>query len=524
MDTHLLQLVDKDIYTYLVVRKTDFTILAGNKLARDYFSTSGSFQDLQSIFLDDYDETVAQELEKTGYVFLPDLTCVKSTGETFQCDLELYSPNPQDPLLFLVMKDQSSSKDVRLREIVELSHNPAFVLDLNQDYEIRFLSSHLTPLQYKEKTVYAFLDLLPEENVEFFKKSLESQINQWDECNLDVEFGVSRDFSQLYRFNAFLSPVDEKLYGVLVAIKKQSELMRKIEYDQQYFEIMQEFSKDLLFRIDVKNKTLVHRGDISKFVDLRPEVTEFPESIRDLRFVHPEDVEAYIAFSYKLIHGMTASVAPRFQLKTGVFEQYQLQGKPLFDPQGKTVQVVGKCENIQKYVEIEAKALYDPLTATLNKSSFQELVEAQLSRAVERDRFALLFLDIDDFKGINDCLGHLFGDFLLETVGKRIHNCIRSQDRVGRVGGDEFIIFFHYAPSPEAVLERGETILQSLRREFTNGDLKCKVKSSVGVALYPDHGTTYAELYHRADKALYHSKTLGKDVVSLYSPNLPNPF
>ncbi len=171
-------------------------------------------------------------------------------------------------------------------------------------------------------------------------------------------------------------------------------------------------------------------------------------------------------------------------------------------------------------MDIEAKANYDSLTQALNKGSFTELVTNLMQRAVERDKFAFLFLDFDDFKGVNDKMGHAFGDFLLEATTKRILHCVRNHDKVGRVGGDEFVIFFQHAPNHESVQERADAILTSLRREFNNGDLRYKIKASIGISLFPEHGNNFHTLYDKADKALYRSKELGKDVATIYSEDL----
>ncbi|MFI3253550.1 MAG: sensor domain-containing diguanylate cyclase [Eubacteriales bacterium] len=515
MYSNKLQLVNDDIFAYLIIRHGEHETVTGNNLAQRYYADENKFPLLTDMF-----PNLQLDMNQKEQ-FLLDEKSVKASGEVFSCDLEIYRPEPT--LLFFVIKEKIQESDLYLTELVELSDNPVFVLNLEDNYRVAFGNERffqfirMNQEEFEQKHQSSFPTLLEENS--HFNQTIERILKDSNECEFDLEFSFDKEFYFLFRFDAFRAQ-DNRLYGVLVSIKRQSELMKKIEYDQQYFDIMQEFSKDLLFRIDINKKTLVHRGDISNFVGLLPEMKNFPESMRDIRLIHPDDLEGYIAFIYRMIHGTPAVYEPRFLFTNGEYERYRLQGKPLFDSDGVPVQVVGKSENIQKYIEIEKKANYDSLTTALNKQSFRELIEETLRRAVQTDKFALLFLDFDDFKNANDVMGHAFGDFLLETAGKRIINCVRNHDKVGRVGGDEFVVFFPHAPHEAAVLERAESILHSLRRPFNNGDQRYSIKASIGIALYPDHGGTYDELYRRADKALYESKSRGKDVATIYFSDL----
>lgn len=520
-----MHLYDGDIFIYLLVNQRSFEILDYNDLAKEYYFDGETLPDLKELF--EEQEAFISAVENFGLeksYSLRNLTSYRENGEVFLCDIDICFVDVEEELAFLVIKDKAKDNDPELTSLLDLSENPIVVLENNDDFTISFANYRFyqfirkTPKRFLEELGASCVKMLAAPRRESFRQVIIKQLEQSNECNADIELNFEDDLFQLFHLNAFKSRVNGKLYGVLISVKKQSELMKKIEFDQQFFDIMQEFSKDLLFHIDIKKKTLLHRGDVSNFVDLYPIIDNFPESMRDNRLLHPDDLEGYIAFAYRLMSGLNAACELRFQLKSGNYDKYRLQGKVLFDIQGNPLQVVGKSENIQKYVEIETRANYDSLTTTLNKLSFRELVEANLERAVQTDRFALLFIDFDDFKGVNDTMGHKFGDFLLEVTGKRIINAVRNHDRVGRVGGDEFVVFFQHAPSAEAVLERAEAILYTLRRPFNDGELSYSMKASIGVALYPSHGTTYEELYDHSDVALYRSKARGKDVATIYSP------
>lgn len=520
-------IMDDDIYAYLLVERKTGEILDLNNLAQEYYMDSGEMPNLEEIFSPTADEKsvcqIVAQLDENGSISLENLFSHKKSEETFPCHVEICSVNPEH--LFFVISDNSNKSELDLNEFVERTGNPVLVLEQDENLTIYYQNDRCK--QYtklnsavKDAESTSFLSLLPPEKRDNFHLILSQHIQDFGECDVDVELTFGREYFQLFHFNVTKSNFNKKLYGVLIAVKKQSDLLKLIEFEQQYLDVLQKFTKDLLFRIDIKKRTLVHRGDISNFNDLSNEVEQYPECMRSKSLVHPEDLEGYITFAYRLMSGVEATFEAKLQLKNGSYEKYRLQGSPLVDGDGNTIQVVGKCENIQKLVDIENKAHYDALTTTLNKQSFKELVEDSINRAVGSDKFALLFIDLDNFKGVNDTLGHTFGDFLLEAMGKRIKNCIRSKDRVGRVGGDEFVVFFQFAPNPESVQERAEAILHSLRRDFTYGEQHTKVKASIGIALYPDHGSDYQTIYDKADKALYKSKDLGKDVATIYDISL----
>lgn len=516
-----IQIVKQDIFAYLLVDPKTSEILDGNLLAKSYYMMEDSFPPINRLFSPNADKNkisdIIKQLDCEGATVLDRVFSTTVNEETFPCHIEISKIS--DNLLFLVIKEKDTMDGRRIEELVNIEDNPIFVLENDENLTVHYGNqryNHFLKLDNKENPS-SFLTLLSPDRRTVFFDFVKEQLEHHEECNVDIELTTDGEYFQLFRFSAFQSRLDRKIYGVLITAKKQSDLMKKIEYDQQYFDIMQQFSKDLLFRVDMKRSTLVHRGDISKLNGLLPEMEHFPECIREIDLVHPEDLEGYLAFAYAMMSGEQSSFEPRFKFQNGSYEKYRLQGSPLFNAEGNVIQVVGKCENIQKYVDIEAKANYDALTAALNKQSFRELIEDNLHRAVAQDKFALLFLDLDDFKHVNDTYGHIFGDFLLEATCKRILNCIRKQDRLGRVGGDEFVIFFQFAPCHESVQERAEAILHSLRREFNFNNETCKVKSSIGISLFPEHGRTYDELYEMADKALYISKEKGKDVATIYN-------
>ena len=168
-------------------------------------------------------------------------------------------------------------------------------------------------------------------------------------------------------------------------------------------------------------------------------------------------------------------------------------------------------------MELQHSAEHDVLTGFLNKTATQKHIEEYLAQLSPLDRPpALIFVDADGFKAINDSFGHLFGDGVLSDMGLAIRSVFRQKDIVGRMGGDEFIILLCEMPSIEVLEKRCTELLTNLDRNYENNDVSLPFSISIGVALYPEHGTTYTELFKHADRALYESKSRGKNQYTIY--------
>jgi diguanylate cyclase (GGDEF)-like protein/PAS domain S-box-containing protein len=166
---------------------------------------------------------------------------------------------------------------------------------------------------------------------------------------------------------------------------------------------------------------------------------------------------------------------------------------------------------------LEFQARHDSLTGLPNRSYFMELLNSALKEAGEGSgTLAVLFIDLDRFKQINDILGHAMGDRLLKEVGQRLKRLLTEDDLAGRMGGDEFIIVLARQPGEEAAALASREFLEALRAPHQIEDNELFVTASIGVAIYPRHGKTVAELLRNADLAMYHAKNSGKNDVEVF--------
>ncbi len=166
---------------------------------------------------------------------------------------------------------------------------------------------------------------------------------------------------------------------------------------------------------------------------------------------------------------------------------------------------VGRAEK-----HIRQLAYHDSLTGLANRASFHEYLEEQLERTrPEGEMLAVLFLDLDRFKMVNDTLGHDIGDLLLKAVADRILRCVRGRDLVARLGGDEFTVVLDSIRTPSVVKSVAEKICNAFSRPFAFMEREVYVTTSIGISLYPDNGTDVGTLIKRADTAMFSAKEQG---------------
>lgn len=133
---------------------------------------------------------------------------------------------------------------------------------------------------------------------------------------------------------------------------------------------------------------------------------------------------------------------------------------------------------------------------------------------------ALLFIDLDKFKPINDLWGHAIGDLVLQEVAQRMQACVRESDTVSRVGGDEFIVLLLNLSSVADAVQIAEKIRAALNEPMLLDGKELSISSCIGVALYPEHGQTQTELSRHADTAMYQAKERGRDRVVLFDSTM----
>ncbi len=186
--------------------------------------------------------------------------------------------------------------------------------------------------------------------------------------------------------------------------------------------------------------------------------------------------------------------------------------------------VITITRDISERKEIELRmthmAQHDSLTGLPNRALFYDLLQQELAHAKrDKTRLALMFLDLDHFKAVNDTLGHAVGDLLLKEAALRMIDCVRQSDTVGRIGGDEFVVLLPVVNDDQDALLVALKMRHALEQPFLlHGGHTVHISCSTGIATYPEHGDDDIELSKNADAALYQAKALGRNRVEIFRP------
>jgi diguanylate cyclase (GGDEF)-like protein/hemerythrin-like metal-binding protein/PAS domain S-box-containing protein len=203
------------------------------------------------------------------------------------------------------------------------------------------------------------------------------------------------------------------------------------------------------------------------------------------------------------------------------------QGVPIFDKEGQIQALEGIIVDIsdQKQIEeqIQHLASYDNLTNLPNRALFTDRIERALLSAQRHGfKMAIFFIDLDQFKPINDERGHDVGDWLLQAVAQRMTESVRESDTVARLGGDEFVVLLPTIATQQDACSVAEKIRCALNRPFmTPAGIMLTISCSIGVALYPEHGDKERDLLRAADEAMYRAKKGGRNAIELCQPAEP---
>jgi diguanylate cyclase (GGDEF)-like protein/PAS domain S-box-containing protein len=247
--------------------------------------------------------------------------------------------------------------------------------------------------------------------------------------------------------------------------------------------------------------------------------SELPNDFEIWRsLIHPDDfAKAEKALADYLNHASDVYTAEhRLRCKNGQWKWIMTRGMVVeWDSDGKPVRMVGTHTDISHLKESETliwmQANYDTLTGLPNRRMFFDRLNEAIKRGVRsKKQFALLFLDLDGFKAVNDRLGHQAGDILLIELSKRMKYCIRESDTVARLGGDEFTIILSDLEEKVGVRLVAEKLLKALSQAVMLDEGPAQVTVSIGISLYPEDGRDSDILMSKADNAMYMAKARGK--------------
>lgn len=308
-------------------------------------------------------------------------------------------------------------------------------------------------------------------------------------------------------------------YGVILDITDRKEMEEQLRIDEERFRIAFAQTDSTIFDYEIQTKVMIHADKSAELYGLTHRTENVPDALVDQKVVHPETASDFLEMYHQIRTG-TPSSSCIIQAKKadGEYAWRKISMTNIFDQYGNPVRAVGMLEDIDEQTRREELLLerseHDILTKVYNKGTTEQKIIHLLEQ--KNCSGALFIVDIDAFKSINDNYGHLFGDRVLSISAQRISSLCRHGDIVGRIGGDEFLLFLSGDFTESFALAKTNEICDSFRKEFSYHDKKVTITCTVGAALCPKDGVAFENLYQKADSALYHAKRKGKNQGCLY--------
>jgi diguanylate cyclase (GGDEF)-like protein/PAS domain S-box-containing protein len=373
----------------------------------------------------------------------------------------------------------------------------------------------------------SFLEIHPEDQQrirEIFRDSIKRGVGHRAQFRfIDSEGRVRFVESQ----GSPIRDTDGEVTKIVVVSRDISERIRQEQELELSFSLLRatlESTADGLMVVDSAGRIQSHNRKFAEMWGLSEEILQTRDDAKALSNVlsHLKDPEAFLAKINELYIEPDAESFDLLEFKDGrVYERYS-------KPQrvgGRTVGRVWSFRDISErkraQEHIQHLAHHDALTGLPNRLLLRDRVSQMVSMSMRnQNKAALLFLDLDRFKVINDSLGHHVGDELLQSVAKRLQECVRDVDTVARLGGDEFVVTLPYVREVhDAALVAGK-IIDSVAQPFDIGGKELLIGTSIGISLFPNDGTDADTLMRNADAAMYHAKESGRGNFQFYSIEL----
>ena len=296
----------------------------------------------------------------------------------------------------------------------------------------------------------------------------------------------------------------------------------ELEHNQEEFTALLNHSSDVMMVLDEKGVIQVVRGAVDRVLGREPE-----ELIKHplVTFVHSNDRELLEAKLAQLIHNNDPLISFTFRIleRTGNWRSLEAVASNLLSlpsVKGIILNTRDVTERTELEDQLRHQAFHDPLTGLANRALLRDRLEHAIARNLRANHpIKLVLIDLDDFKTVNDSLGHAAGDELLRVVAERLLECLRSADTAARLGGDEFAVLLEDGGNDTTTDGIVRRLMRGIERPISLGDSRLVVRASVGVAT-AEVGASAEDILRRADVAMYQAKSRGKGQIASFDVSM----
>ncbi len=303
----------------------------------------------------------------------------------------------------------------------------------------------------------------------------------------------------------------------------------RLEKDNSRYAINYETSQSVIFDYDFEKKIIEFTGNTAFFFGINLKSIPLSEFGRIEERIHEAEKGLLLKIQDFLNDGGTRFVSEvRLLCKNNEYVWYRITGNLILDKENIPIKFIGNAVNVNAQViheqELKTMAEMDGLSGLLNKVYMEKFVSNFIAETKESNFAAFFIIDLDNFKQVNDKLGHSYGDQAICDTANKLNLVFSERDFIGRIGGDEFCVLLcvkSTVKNPmQIVLKKAQTLREILSEDYTNGETLVHVTASVGISLFPNQAKNYMSLFRLADTALYHVKNNGKNSFAIYDDKM----
>jgi diguanylate cyclase (GGDEF)-like protein/PAS domain S-box-containing protein len=506
--------------------------------ANESFATMFGYESAKVIGLSPLEMTTPESAElimkniQSGFEKPYEITGVKKDGTTFDIELIgrncLYQGRNARVTAFRDITEIKRAEEALRKLSCAVEQSPSLVIIADSDGNIQYVNPKFT--QVTGYTAEEAIGKTPrilksgETSPEEYKRLWET-ITSGGEWR--GELHNKKKNGELYWASVTIVPVKDAegtithLLGVQEDIterKRAEEALR--ESEEKYRDLVENMS-EVLYALDKDGRITYVSPVVEQLGGYTPSELigrSFTE------FIHPDDLLALVESFQRTVSGNLEPSEFRIFTKSGEIRWVRTSSRPVFEGDriiGLRAVMMDITERKQAEETIKHLAYHDALTNLANRTLFQDRLTVALAQARRKRRMAaVMFLDLDRFKVVNDTVGHALGDRLLQGVAERLTGLVREGDTVARVGGDEFTLLLAEVERAEDMVEVAERVLDTLRQPWVLNGHEFRITASIGIAMFPSDGEDADSLLRNADTAMYRAKDQGRDNYKLYTPKM----
>jgi len=379
--------------------------------------------------------------------------------------------------------------------------------------------------EIKEKLGGRLIELIHPEDRELVRAEFHEQLKRGTSVKLEFRM-LQKDGNISWMLSKSRLLMDgqgqEYLYNAITDITHFKHINEELLEELERYEIILAQTENVLFEWNAAEDRISLSNTWEKIFGFAPIREDLRGRLAEGSHFHPDDLPLLLDSIGNIENGSNYEmVEVRIATAKGRYLWCRLRATAIRGKTGKLEKIAGVIINIdaEKQAEqaLQNRAERDSLTKLLNKEAGRRQAEEYFSRFPGGIHSALLIIDLDNFKQVNDRFGHLFGDVVLTKVAREIKKLFRSQDIVSRIGGDEFMVVMRGISDSKLLEDRCSRLLETFKNLFQDQKRKLPLSCSIGIALSPEQGRTYYELFSKADRALYQAKAKGKNSFVIYN-------